>query len=54
MNMKKLRRDREAHRKKHHEVRRYYNYALMRPAAEDNSTVLHIKNEQGEVEILDR
>ena len=54
MNMKKLRRDREAQRKKQHEVRRYYNYALMRPSVEDKPTVLHIKNEQGEVEILDR
>ena len=53
MNIKKLRRDREAQRKKQHEVRRYYNYALMRPSVEDKPTVLHIKNEQGEVEILD-
>ena len=35
-------------------MRRYYNYALMRPAAEDKKTVLHVKNKQGEVEILDR
>ena len=54
MNMKKWKREREEQRKRQHEVRRYYNYALMRPTNDDKPTVLHVKDERGEMVILDK
>ena len=53
MNMKKWRREKEAQRKKQHEVRKYYNYALMRLTAGDKPTVLHVKDDSGEVQIIE-
>ena len=35
-------------------MRRYYNYALMRPANEDKPTVLHTKDEHGETTLLNK
>ena len=52
--MKKWKRERDEQRKRQHEVRRYYNYALMRPANEDKPTVLHVKDEHGETTLLDK
>jgi hypothetical protein len=53
LNMKKWKREREAQRKKQHEVRKYYNYALMRPTAGDKPTVLHEKDDTGEMQIIE-
>ena len=53
MNMKKFKAHREEQRKKQHEVRLYYNYALRRPAQEAKPTTLHVVTDTGEINIID-
>ena len=40
-------------KKKQHEVRLYYNYALRRPAQEAKPTTLHVVTDTGEINIID-